>query len=297
MKKFFTALFWFLVLAFFALLFHYFFGEKLCGVCHKDGNNASQEQVDTAPASNIVQKMTQFMITDANGGAFFKFPSNFIVNSTNTKVKIPETMLGFRDSIYNYLNKNQGKELLISAKYLNSEGKPRGLDRANFLKSILTKAGINPHRIIPKAVLSDYNYDDKSNYTDGIAMLFRNSLEEATKAIEENISNKTVYAKFASNEFEPDRTLQGYVFELKNYIKKYPSKKVTVTGHTDDVGVSKGNYSLGLKRATNVMNYFVSQGVQQSIIKVTSKGETAPIASNKTDEGRAKNRRITITVK
>ncbi len=87
MKDFFTALFWFLVLAFFALLFHYFFGEKLCGVCHKDADNANQEQVETTPTTNVVPKLTQFMITDANGSTIFKFPSNFIVTSTNAEAK------------------------------------------------------------------------------------------------------------------------------------------------------------------------------------------------------------------
>lgn len=286
-----------MVLAFFAFLFHHFFGEKLCGVCHQNDDNVSQEQIESLPATDVVQTLTQFMITDANGGTIFKFPSNFVVNSTNVKVEIPETMLGFKDSIFNYLNKHQGKELLISAKYLNSEGEPRGLDRANFLKSILTKAGIDPYRIIPKAVMSDYNYDDKSKYTDGIAMLFRNSSIETTKTLEKNISNKTLYAKFASQEFEPDRTLQSYALELKNYLKKYPDKSVTLTGHTDDVGDSTVNYKLGLKRANNVMNYLITQGVEKDKIKATSKGETMPIASNKTEEGRNKNRRITITVK
>lgn len=67
MKNFFTALFWFLVLVFFTLLFHYFYGEKLCGVCHKGVDNAIQEQVKTVPDANVVQKLTQFMITDTNG--------------------------------------------------------------------------------------------------------------------------------------------------------------------------------------------------------------------------------------
>lgn len=297
MKNFFKALLWFLLLAGFALIFQYLIGEKLCGVCQKQTEKLNQERVEPPLVNSDVQKLAAFTITDANGGSVFKFPASFIVNAANAEVELPESMQGFKDSIFNYLNKNQGKELLISAKYLASEGEPRGLDRANFLKSILTKAGVNSSRIIPKAVMSDYNYDENSNYGDGIAMLFRNASEEALENIEKNISNKTLYAKFASNEFEPDRTLQAYAFELTNYLKKYPSKKVTVTGHTDDVGGSAANYNLGLKRAKNVVDYLVSQGVDVDQIKAFSKGEKEPIASNTTEEGRTENRRITITIK
>jgi len=297
MKRFFMAFIWFLLLAFIALLFHHFVGEKLCGVCQTDKlNKADKEQINAKNADNS-QKLTAFSITDGTGKTIFKFPSNFVINSLNGEVEIPETMLGFKDSIFDFLNKNQGKELLISAKYLKGEGEPRGIDRANFLKNLLVKgAGINPHRIIPKAVLSDYSFDSSNKYSDGIAMLFRNTSEKAQAELEKSISNKTLYTKFGSVEFKADRKLQTYAFELKNYLKKYSDKRVTITGHTDDVGAASGNYKLGLKRANNVLNYLISQGIDKSRIKAVSKGETLPIASNTTEEGRTQNRRITIVV-
>lgn len=295
MKRFFQAFIWFLVLAFIAYLFHYFIGEKICGVCKTHVNEAKQEQIKTKPKT--VQQLASFAITDANGKTVFKFPSNFIINSANGKVHIPEDMHSFKDSIFNFLNKNQGKELMISAKYLQSEGKPRGVDRANFLKNVLVKAGINPNRIIPKAVMSDYSFDSNGNYADGIAMLFNTISQEVEEAFEKSISNKILYADFGAVAFKADRNLQAYAFELKNYLHKYTDKNVSITGHTDDVGTTAGNYKFGLKRANNVRNYLVSQGIDSKRIKAYSKGETAPIASNKTEEGRAENRRITIEVK
>lgn len=292
MKNFFKAFLWFLLLALIALLFHYFMGEKICGVCNK----ANRGLVTPDPTEDGVQKLTDFTITDPNGKILFKFPTNFIISSNKGTVEIPEAMSSFKDSIFNFLNESQGKELLISAKYLESEGEPIGLDRANFLKKVLANAGINPNRIIPKAVLSDYSYDDKSGYGDGIAMLFRNATEETIDAVEESVSNKTLYSKFGSEEFKPDWNLQGYAYELKHYLEKYPKKNVSITGHTDDVGEAEANLALGLKRSNTVMDYFVSQGVAADRIKAISKGETEPIDTNETEEGRAKNRRITITV-
>ena len=186
---------------------------------------------------------------------------------------------------------------MISAKYLKSEGEPKGIDRANFLKNILVKAGINPNRIVPKAVLSDYSYDSDGKFANGIAMLFNTISEEAKEAFEKSISNKTLYSEFGAVDFKADRALQAYAFELKTYLTKYSDKKVKITGHTDDVGGNAGNYRFGLKRANNVLNYLVSQEIPSKQMKAYSKGETAPIASNKTEEGRAKNRRITIEVK
>lgn len=296
MKNFFKAFLWFLLLALIALLFHYFLGEKLCGVCQRGGVKTNVQQETQNTETGEMQKLAEFMITDADGGTLFKFPSNFVIASNNGEVIIPESLSGIKDSIFNYLNRNQGKEMLISAKYLESEGEPMGFDRANFLKNILTKAGINPSRIIPKAVLSDYSYDTDSNYGEGIAMLFQNASEETINAIDESVSNKTLYSKFGSDEFKADRTLQGYAYELRYYLEKYPDKNVAITGHTDDVGEAANNLKLGLDRSKTVMNYLGSQGVSVDKMKAFSKGETESIETNETEEGRAKNRRITIVV-
>lgn len=128
-------------------------------------------------------------------------------------------------------------------------------------------------------------------------MLFKNASMETQEVFDNSIRNKTLYSEFASVNFKPDRNLQTYAFELKNYLTKYPNKKVSLTGHTDNVGSDAGNYNFGLKRANNVLNYLVSQGVNKKNLKAFSKGEKAPIASNATEEGQAKNRRITIEVK
>lgn len=129
MTNFLRAFLWFLVLAFIAYLFHYFIGEKICGVCQGDSKDAKQEQIKTQPATPVAQKLAELLILDTNGKTVFKFPSNFIINSNNGLVTIPESLMGFKDSIFNFLNNNQGKELLITAKFLKSEGEPRGMDR------------------------------------------------------------------------------------------------------------------------------------------------------------------------
>ena len=71
---------------------------------------------------------------------------------------------------------------------------------------------------------------------------------------------------------------------------------IDVIGHTDSVGPEEYNEQLSLRRATSVKNFLVEQGVDGSIIDVSGKGESMPIASNSTSEGRAQNRRVEINV-
>ena len=71
---------------------------------------------------------------------------------------------------------------------------------------------------------------------------------------------------------------------------------IEIIGHTDDKGDEKDNMSLSKLRAASVRDYLISKGVDASKIITTGKGETSPIASNETKEGRAKNRRVEIQV-
>ena len=72
---------------------------------------------------------------------------------------------------------------------------------------------------------------------------------------------------------------------------------VIATGHTDSVGTDAYNQKLSERRATSVKEYMVSKGVAAAKITTLGKGETQPVATNKTAEGRAKNRRVDIEFK
>ncbi len=69
----------------------------------------------------------------------------------------------------------------------------------------------------------------------------------------------------------------------------------TVTGHTDDVGDAAYNLDLSKRRANAVAEYARSKGLNLGAqFQVIGKGEVDPIADNKTEDGRAQNRRVTI---
>lgn len=71
---------------------------------------------------------------------------------------------------------------------------------------------------------------------------------------------------------------------------------VLATGHTDAIGSDAYNMKLSLRRANAVKAFLVSKGLPADRIFVEGKGESKPVASNKTREGRAKNRRVEVEV-
>jgi len=71
---------------------------------------------------------------------------------------------------------------------------------------------------------------------------------------------------------------------------------IIAVGHTDSVGADGYNQKLSVARSENVKAYLVSKGIEKNRVYTEGKGESQPVADNKTAEGRAKNRRVEIEV-
>src|SRR5208337_4504115 len=79
------------------------------------------------------------------------------------------------------------------------------------------------------------------------------------------------------------------------FIKKYPGTKIKLEGHTDSIGTKQYNQALSERRALAVKEYLVKEGgIDKARITTVGYGESEPIASNKTKEGRAENRRVEV---
>jgi OmpA-OmpF porin, OOP family len=91
-------------------------------------------------------------------------------------------------------------------------------------------------------------------------------------------------------EYEP--ILDEAVAQLKKWI--YPNYKLVINGHTDAKGTSEYNMKLSQNRAKSVLDYFASKGIPASKMKAVGHGFKDPIADNKTEEGRALNRRVEL---
>ena len=77
---------------------------------------------------------------------------------------------------------------------------------------------------------------------------------------------------------------------------KYPGTDLLIVGHTDAKGTTSYNMSLSERRAQAVANYLASQGVGRTRLRPAGRGESEPLGSNDTEEGRAKNRRVEVAI-
>jgi len=84
--------------------------------------------------------------------------------------------------------------------------------------------------------------------------------------------------------------------ELAETIKRNPDKRWTVEGHTDAIGSESYNMDLSGRRSQAVVDYLVSKGVNKNQLEVVPLGESRPVATNDTQEGRAMNRRVEIKI-
>ena len=98
--------------------------------------------------------------------------------------------------------------------------------------------------------------------------------------------------KFAFGKAEIDGDAWGEIQKISTFMQKYPSVKVTVEGYTDDVGPADFNQALSRQRANAVIGVLVAKGVNAGRLAPAAYGETHPMATNETAEGRRENRRV-----
>ncbi len=84
--------------------------------------------------------------------------------------------------------------------------------------------------------------------------------------------------------------------DLVGKLKAVNLEVIIAIGHTDSIGSNAYNQKLSVRRANSVKAYLVSKGIEPNRIYTEGKGETQPVADNRTKQGRAKNRRVEIEV-
>lgn len=90
---------------------------------------------------------------------------------------------------------------------------------------------------------------------------------------------------------------QDELNKLVAIMTQYPQMAIEVGGHTDDQGDDKANLDLSGRRAKSVQGYLVKKGIDVKRLAAVGYGESKPVADNKTDEGRAQNRRTEFVIK
>lgn len=99
---------------------------------------------------------------------------------------------------------------------------------------------------------------------------------------------------FETGETDLKPEAQTSLVEVVDLLQSEPDKKIRIEGHTDSVGDADANIRLSEQRAQSVLDALVSLGVDGSRITSVGMGEDFPIATNDTQEGRSKNRRVDV---
>lgn len=106
-----------------------------------------------------------------------------------------------------------------------------------------------------------------------------------------------LYINFETGKSDIKSESQPIVDQIVEMLKQNPDLKISVEGHTDNVGSDKSNQSLSENRAKSVMNALISGGIDKSRLSSKGWGATKPIEDNSTEEGRFENRRVEIVKK
>lgn len=154
---------------------------------------------------------------------------------------------------------------------------------------------LTPSPVLPVAVAPlDNDRDGVSDDLDKCPSTPSGAVVDAAgcpKRLERNfVAYLDVKFSFGKHDIEGDAG--GEIRKISTFMKQYPSVKVTVEGYTDDTGPADVNRVLSKQRADAVIAALVADGVSGSRLSPAAYGETHPMATNETVDGRRENRRV-----
>ena len=113
------------------------------------------------------------------------------------------------------------------------------------------------------------------------------------------VASKVTYAADAFFDFDKSVLKpegKAKLDDLVSKVKGINLEVIIAVGHTDSVGSDAYNQKLSEKRAAAVKEYLVAKGIEANRVYTEGKGELQPVADNKSADGRAKNRRVEVTL-
>ena len=103
-----------------------------------------------------------------------------------------------------------------------------------------------------------------------------------------------LYINFETGKSDVKPESQTIIDQVEAMLKSNPNLKISIEGHTDNVGSPTSNQTLSDNRAKSVMNLLIAKGVDKSRLSAKGWGQSKPIVENTTDSNKAKNRRVEI---
>ena len=252
---------------------------------------------------------------------FFKRVSGLNITDGNKFSAAHGTNLNFNKSAYaynaplsaeikdvfqktaNYLKNNPARNLMLTGYATSSENNSSalgslGLARANSVKNLLTSMGAPANQVDITSQMSSDLKMAGNNIVGGVTYAFEEKNADKLAAVTARLAKPLIlYFKTGSDELSLDQSQRNYLGDLIYYLDNKPGGKAVSTGHTDNVGSTSANVRLSRKRAEFVKDYLVRNGINGTKISAEGKGPNQPLGPNTTSEGKAKNRRVEISIR
>jgi OOP family OmpA-OmpF porin len=209
-----------------------------------------------------------------------------------------KTLEGDRTRIQYYLRegKQQPSFLQIRRNYINAVKNIGGValyddDRRGTFK--VTKGG-------KEAWISLEAFNEGRNY-DLVILELAPMTQEVTADAMYSALNKdgfmALYINFDTGKSNIKPESMAIIEQIAALLKAHSELKVSIEGHTDNVGTPQSNKTLSTQRAKSVMNAVVQKGVAATRLTALGWGQEKPVADNRSEDGKAKNRRVEIVKK
>ncbi len=222
---------------------------------------------------------------------------------------------GFDDMRFDLISKIGEKDtLMVLGTYYTAEtgGEELGISRAKLVKSLLIDY-FDSNRIQIQSLHNDLTHVEENSRQEAIQFniisatsdtneMYTDLLVDPTTSTDEprmvEILGEKIIIHFPAGSVRKIITseVEQYLDQLVSDLEGVTTYKVFVEGHSDNSGSEDENYQLGRKRAWALKKLMWDKGLEPGYIITSSKGELEPIKDNETDEGRAYNRRVEITI-
>lgn len=224
-----------------------------------------------------------------------------------TLTPISDELTGTFKTTADYLIANPGRSIDIKGYYMESEKNTSllqnlGLGRANTIKSMFMEMGVPAKQIATSSELYADLARDGANIVGGATYSFfdtpatNNKLADVEARLRK--APLVLYFETNSDNINLNASQRAYMADLIYYLDNKAGAKANSVGHTDNKGSASLNRRLSRKRAEFVRDYLAREGgIKSSFITTKGEGPNVPVADNDTPEGRAKNRRVEISIK
>ena len=146
-------------------------------------------------------------------------------------------------------------------------------------------------------VLNDYSGSRQGNFELNILEIEGMKQEISANILLDSLQQNgsiALYINFETGKSSIQPESQPIIDQLVEMLKTEASIKISIEGHTDNIGTAAANLVLSQNRAKAVMDAIIAKGIDKTRLSSKRWGQGKPVADNSTDDGKARNRRVEI---